>query len=38
MYGIMMLQEKIKRERSSDQSIRNEMEPDPASGLYIRRR
>jgi NADH-quinone oxidoreductase subunit B len=35
MYGIMMLQEKIKRERMSDQSIRNEMEPDPASGLYI---
>jgi len=30
-----MLQEKVKRERMSDQSIRNEMEPDPRSNLYI---
>jgi NADH-quinone oxidoreductase subunit B len=35
MYGIMMLQEKIKRERMSDESLRTEMEPDPKSGLYI---
>jgi NADH-quinone oxidoreductase subunit B len=35
MYGIMMLQEKVKRERMSDDVIRNEMEPDPASQLYI---
>ena len=35
MYGIMMLQEKVKRERSSDKSLRNEMEPDPKSQLYI---
>jgi NADH-quinone oxidoreductase subunit B len=35
MYGILMLQEKVKRERLSDPAIRNEMEPDPASNLYI---
>jgi NADH-quinone oxidoreductase subunit B len=35
MYGIMMLQEKVKRERMSDDVIRNEMEPDPTSQLYI---
>jgi NADH-quinone oxidoreductase subunit B len=35
MYGIMMLQEKVKRERMSDASLRDEMEPDPASNLYI---
>jgi NADH-quinone oxidoreductase subunit B len=35
MYGIMMLQEKIMRERMSDTSLRVEMEPDPASSLYI---
>ncbi|MEP7381703.1 MAG: NADH-quinone oxidoreductase subunit NuoB [Gemmatimonadota bacterium] len=35
MYGIMMLQEKVKRERMSDQSLREEMDPDPASNLYI---
>jgi NADH-quinone oxidoreductase subunit B len=35
IYGIMMLQEKVMREKMSDASIRNEMEPDPASGLYI---
>jgi len=30
-----MLQEKVKRERMSDTAIRDEMEPDPASALYI---
>ena len=35
MYGIMMLQEKVKSERMSDESLRNEMEPDPTSQLYI---
>jgi NADH-quinone oxidoreductase subunit B len=35
MYGILMLQEKVKRERMRDQTIRQEMEPDPASKLYI---
>jgi len=35
MYGIMMLQEKVKRERMTDEGIRNEMEPDPNSKLYI---
>ena len=36
MYGIMMLQEKVKRERMSDTTLRDEMEPDPSSKLYIR--
>jgi len=31
----MMLQEKVKRERRRDTSLRNEMEPDPSSQLYI---
>ena len=35
IYGIMMLQRKIMTERMSDSSIRREMEPDPASQLYI---
>ena len=35
MYGIMMLQEKVKNERMSDRSLRNEMVPDPTSQLYI---
>jgi NADH-quinone oxidoreductase subunit B len=35
LYGIMMLQEKIKRERMADKSLRHEMEPDPRSQLYI---
>ncbi|MBK5186600.1 MAG: NADH-quinone oxidoreductase subunit NuoB [Gemmatimonadaceae bacterium] len=35
LYGIMMLQEKVMREKMSDTTIRNEMEPDPESGLYI---
>ena len=35
IYGIMMLQEKVKRERAADTSLRNEMDPDPTSQLYI---
>jgi NADH-quinone oxidoreductase subunit B len=35
MYGIMMLQEKVKNERMSDETLRHEMEPDPRSKLYI---
>ncbi|MBP9107350.1 MAG: NADH-quinone oxidoreductase subunit NuoB, partial [Gemmatimonadaceae bacterium] len=35
MYGIMMLQEKVKRERMSNESLRDELEPDPSSNLYI---
>ena len=35
MYGIMMLQEKVKRERMNDETLRNEMEPDPNSQLWI---
>ena len=35
IYGIMMLQEKVKKERSRDVAIRNELEPDPTSQLYI---
>jgi NADH-quinone oxidoreductase subunit B len=35
LYGIMMLQEKVMREKMSDNTIRNEMQPDPESGLYI---
>jgi NADH-quinone oxidoreductase subunit B len=35
MYGIMMLQQKIMRERMADKSLRHEMEPDPTSKLYI---
>jgi NADH-quinone oxidoreductase subunit B len=35
MYGIMLLQEKVKRERMNDKAIRAEMEPDPKSRLYI---
>ncbi|MDB4880696.1 MAG: NADH-quinone oxidoreductase subunit [Gemmatimonadetes bacterium] len=35
MYGIMMLQQKIMKERMADKSLRHEMEPDPASKLYI---
>ena len=35
MYGILMLQEKVKRERLRDASLRVEMEPDPESQLYI---
>ena len=35
LYGIMMLQKKVRNERSADTSLRNEMEPDPKSQLYI---
>jgi NADH-quinone oxidoreductase subunit B len=35
IYGIRMLQEKVKNERSSDSGTRDEMEPDPLSQLYI---
>ena len=35
LYGIMMLQQKVMRERMADKSLRNEMEPDPRSQLYI---
>jgi NADH-quinone oxidoreductase subunit B len=35
LYGILMLQEKVKRERMSDERLRDEMEPDPESLLYI---
>jgi NADH-quinone oxidoreductase subunit B len=35
IHGIRMLQQKVQNERSSDTSIRNEMEPDPRSQLYI---
>ena len=35
MYGIMMLQKKVMNERRSDTALRNELEPDPTSQLYI---
>ncbi|MBA3645428.1 MAG: NADH-quinone oxidoreductase subunit NuoB [Gemmatimonadaceae bacterium] len=35
IHGIRMLQQKVYNERSSDTSIRDEMEPDPLSQLYI---
>jgi NADH-quinone oxidoreductase subunit B len=35
MYGIMMLQAKVRNERGADRSLRDEMSPDPASQLYI---
>jgi NADH-quinone oxidoreductase subunit B len=35
MYGIMLLQRKVMSERAADKSLRNEMEPDPRSQLYI---
>ena len=35
IYGILMLQEKVKRERMSDERLRDELEPDPTSKLYI---
>jgi NADH-quinone oxidoreductase subunit B len=35
LYGIQMLQEKVKRERMSDVRLRDEMVPDPTSQLYI---
>jgi NADH-quinone oxidoreductase subunit B len=35
MYGILLLQKKVKNERAADKSLRHEMEPDPTSQLYI---
>ena len=35
MYGIMMLQEKVRNETMRNRSSRFEMTPDPASKLYI---
>jgi NADH-quinone oxidoreductase subunit B len=35
IYGIMMLQKKVMTERMSNTSLREEMEPDPSSKLYI---
>jgi NADH-quinone oxidoreductase subunit B len=35
MYGILLLQKKVKNERAADKSLREEMEPDPTSQLYI---
>ena len=35
IYGIMMLQKKVMAERMSTKSLRDEMEPDPTSKLYI---
>ncbi len=35
IYGIMLLQEKVKKERAADHTLRQEMEPDPKSQLYI---
>jgi NADH-quinone oxidoreductase subunit B len=35
LYGILLLQKKVMNERSKDKSLRNEMEPDPSSQLYI---
>jgi NADH-quinone oxidoreductase subunit B len=35
LYGIRMLQEKVKNERGADKRVRDEMEPDPNSKLYI---
>ncbi|HUQ98523.1 MAG TPA: NADH-quinone oxidoreductase subunit NuoB [Gemmatimonadaceae bacterium] len=35
IYGIRLLQEKVKNERAADVGTRDEMEPDPSSQLYI---
>ncbi len=35
IYGIMMLQKKILNERNADSRLRDEMQPDPTSKLYI---
>jgi NADH-quinone oxidoreductase subunit B len=35
MHGILMLHDKVKRERLRDGSIHQEIEPDPTSHLYI---
>ena len=35
LYGIQMLQKKVMNERMSDRALRDEMEPDPTTQLYI---
>ncbi|MDE3171962.1 MAG: NADH-quinone oxidoreductase subunit NuoB [Gemmatimonadota bacterium] len=35
IYGIMLLQEKVKKERAADPTLRREIEPDPKSQLYL---
>ncbi len=35
MYGIMMLQKKVMTERMGDERLRDEMEPDPSTQLYL---
>ena len=35
IYGILLLQKKVKGERMTDKQLRHELEPDPTSGLYI---
>ncbi|HET7631141.1 MAG TPA: NADH-quinone oxidoreductase subunit NuoB [Gemmatimonadaceae bacterium] len=35
LYGIMLLQEKVMKERAADSSLREEMDPDPSSQLYL---
>ena len=35
IYGIMLLQKKVMSERQKDTALRQEMEPDPKSQLYI---
>jgi len=35
LHGIRMLQEKVMNERAADRRVRDEMEPDPNSKLYI---
>jgi NADH-quinone oxidoreductase subunit B len=35
IYGIRMLQKKVLNERMANRTIRDEMEPDPSSQLYI---
>jgi NADH-quinone oxidoreductase subunit B len=35
LYGILLLQEKVKQEHMGDEAIRREMEPDAKSGLHI---
>jgi NADH-quinone oxidoreductase subunit B len=35
IYGIRLLQDKVKNERMADSRIRDEMQPDPSSELYI---
>jgi len=35
IHGIMMLQKKIMEERMSNETLRDEMVPDPTSQLYI---